>query len=294
MILAAGLTPAWQQIAVFKQLRPGEVNRAEQVCWCASGKVLNVGCALRQLGLPSKTLSFAGGFSGQQLRADFEDLGIAVRWIESRVPTRVCTTILDQSTGLTTELVENSGPVPEDELNQYFAAWCEEAPDASVVVISGSLPQGTSPVFFCRMLERTSAKAVLDIRGAELNEALRLKPLVVKPNREELAKTVGHEITTDDQLIAAMSEIRSRGAEWVVVSGGPDPLLALGPEGLVRIQPPRIVVANPIGCGDCLAAGIAAGIDRGYSLPDAIRLGVQAAAENAQELLPARKLSRAP
>ena len=50
MILAAGLTPAWQQILSFDQFTLGEVNRARRSVWCGSGKVLNVGCALRQLG----------------------------------------------------------------------------------------------------------------------------------------------------------------------------------------------------------------------------------------------------
>ena len=50
MILAAGLTPAWQQILSFRRFIPGEVNRAEQSIWCGSGKVLNVGCALHHLG----------------------------------------------------------------------------------------------------------------------------------------------------------------------------------------------------------------------------------------------------
>jgi hypothetical protein len=35
MILAAGLTPAWQQIYVFDRFHPGEVNRAIGVGRCA-------------------------------------------------------------------------------------------------------------------------------------------------------------------------------------------------------------------------------------------------------------------
>ena len=49
MILAAGLSPAWQQIMTLAELRIGEVNRARDVQWCASGKVLNVGLALHRL-----------------------------------------------------------------------------------------------------------------------------------------------------------------------------------------------------------------------------------------------------
>lgn len=294
MILAAGLTPAWQQILSFRRFSVGEVNRADFAAWCASGKVLNVGSALHHLRVASRTLCPVGGPTGQQVRADFERLGIPVRWINSRCSTRVCTTILDESTGLTTEFVENSNSLPDEELEQFFSAFVEEVRPASVVVISGSLPLGTPAEFFRRLLENTSAKAVLDIRGAELEEALACHPFVVKPNREELAKTVGHPLESEQDLIAAMDNLRNRGAQCVVVSQGPATLIALGPAGLIRIEPPRVSVKNPIGCGDCLAAGIAAGVDRGLSLRDALEIGVRAAAENAGEMLPARNLSRLP
>ena len=292
MILAAGLTPAWQQILSFRQFSPGEVNRARMAVWCASGKVLNVGCALHQLGANSKTLCLIGGFAGQQIQSDFEKLGVPVRWIASQVPTRICTTILDESTGSTTELVENSHPIPDVELAAFSAAFVEEACAARVVVISGSMPEGTPTDFFRRLLDQTSAKTVLDIRGAELDQALSRRPFVVKPNREELARTVGRELVSEQDLLDAMADLRTRGAAWVVVSNGPKSLVALGPEGLIRIEPPKVQLINPIGCGDCLAAGIAAGIDRQMSMRDALEIGVRAAAENAQALLPARSLSR--
>ena len=295
MILAAGLTPAWQQILTFRSFRSGEVNRARQATWCASGKILNVICALKQLGAESKGLCVVGGVSGQQIQSDLESLSVPlIRWIESIIPTRICTTILDESTGLTTELVENSGSIPSSELDGFHDAFVEEVSSASLVMLTGSLPLGTPANFYRRLLENTTARTVLDIRGPELAEVLSLSPFVVKPNREELSATVGREIDSDDDLIASMSELRSRGAEWVVVSQGPAPLLALGPNGLIRIQPPSLAIRNPIGCGDCLAAGIAAGLDRGNSMLDALQFGVRAAAENAQSLLPARNLSRLP
>ena len=292
MILAAGLTPAWQQILSFHRFIPGEVNRAQQSAWCGSGQVLNVGCALHQLGVQSKTLCLVGGVSGVQICADFQAMNIPVRWVKSRISTRVCTTILDESAKTTTELVENSKSIPLEELDSFFDAFVEESASAEVVVLSGSLPAGTPPDFFCRLLEKTSAKAVLDIQGLELDAALPMRPYVVKPNREELAKTVGRSFASELDLVAAMSELRVRGAEWVVVSQGAGPLMALGPDGLIKIEIPKIDVCNPIGCGDCLAAGIAAGIDRQLTMLESLNLGIQAAAENASVLLPARNLSR--
>jgi 1-phosphofructokinase family hexose kinase len=292
VILAAGLTPAWQQVLSFRRFVPGEVNRAQTADWCASGKVLNVGCALHQLGAESKTLCTAGGPAGQQMRADFDRLGVPIRWINSSVPTRVCTTILDETSGQTTELVENSSEIPPQELTAFYDAYVEEAQQATLVVLTGSLPENTTVTFFRSLLEKTTAKSVLDIRGPELEQALTCRPFLVKPNREELARTVGRLLDDDEDLVNAMAMIRQRGAEWVVVSNGPAPLLALGPEALVRIQIPQVAVKNPIGCGDCLAAGIAAAVDRGFSMRDALEIGVRAAAENATELLPARRLSR--
>jgi tagatose 6-phosphate kinase len=47
VIVAAGLTPAWQYVLVFGELRMGEVNRARESRWFASGKAVNVALAVR-------------------------------------------------------------------------------------------------------------------------------------------------------------------------------------------------------------------------------------------------------
>ena len=172
MILAAGLTPAWQQIVVLDSLRTGQVNRAKEVHWCAAGKVLNVGMALAHLGATSKTLSPIGGESGGAIQREFEVAGYNARWIETAVATRVCTTLLDTATSTTTELVENSAAMTPDELAAFHNAYAVEAAHAEMVVLSGSLPQGTPADFYRRLLEQTPGRAVLDVRGPELLAAL--------------------------------------------------------------------------------------------------------------------------
>ena len=86
-----------------------------------------------------------------------------------------------------------------------------------------------------------------------------------------------------------MEEIRAQGAEWVLVTDGAKPALALGPPGWFRIVPPRLErVVNPIGCGDCLAAGIADKIGRGSEPLEAICFGMACAAFNCGTLLAGR------
>ncbi|MFO0917373.1 MAG: 1-phosphofructokinase family hexose kinase [Planctomycetaceae bacterium] len=288
MIIAAGLTPAWQQILTFREFHPGEVNRATSAHWCASGKVLNVGNALHHLGAMSRAVSFAGGQTGRAMRDELDALGAPTQWIESVIPTRVCTTILSESTGVTTELVENSSAVPQTELDQFIAAFEDEAARADWVILTGSLPQQTPADFYRRLMERSRAKFLLDVRGGELTECLPLQPFLVKPNREELAATIGRPITTNDELVAAMQELRKRGAQRVVISHGAQELWLLNAEGLTRFRPPAVPTVNPIGCGDCLAAGMAVAFSEGRDDVSAVRFGMAAAADNVQQLLPCR------
>jgi fructose-1-phosphate kinase PfkB-like protein len=111
---------------------------------------------------------------------------------------------------------------------------------------------------------------------------------VVKPNREELGRTLHCPIDSEPALHAAMRELNHRGAEWVVVTQGKDRVWICSANRLLSIHPPRMEAINPIGSGDSLAAGIAAGLEEGYHLPDAVAWGVAAAAENVRTLLPAR------
>jgi len=59
------------------------------------------------------------------------------------------------------------------------------------------------------LLEKTPGRAILDIRGPELLAALERQPLLVKPNREELARTVGRALGTDDDVRAAIERART-------------------------------------------------------------------------------------
>jgi fructose-1-phosphate kinase PfkB-like protein len=286
---------------------------------CASGKVLNVGIALAHLGIGAESncrtsvLSVIGANARAAIEPELAALGLECRWIETAAETRICTTILDSTTGRTTELVENAAPLTPDELSRFRNAFAEGARDADVVVLTGSLPHVAASVaaeasaslrhgessigetrprdttFYRELLETTPARVVLDIRGPELLAALDCRPFCVKPNREELRSTFHCEFHSDADLHAVMHELNHRGAEWVVITNGPDAVWASNGARLYRFQPPEVErIINPIASGDCLAAGIAWATAGGREMPDAIRFGIAAAADNVGQLLPAR------
>ena len=292
-VVAAGLSPAWQTIMRFASLEPGEVNRASDVQRCASGKVLNVAVALGALGAVSRAVTLLGGAPAAWTAAEFSRLGIDLVAVPTIADTRCCTTLLDDATGRTTELVENAPPITSGELARFVTAYEGAVAGAAAVVLSGSLPAGTPVTIYRDLLHRTSCPAIVDARGPELLAALPCRPLLVKPNREELARTVGRPLEREVDLRVVMEELREQGAEWVLVTDGANPALALGPAGCVRIVPPRLErVVNPIGCGDCLAAGVADQIGRGSEPLEAICFGMACAAFNCGTVL-AGRLDRA-
>jgi len=58
-------------------------------------------------------------------------------------------------------------------------------------------------------------------------------------NRAEVSRTRGRELKDDQALFDAMRELNEVGAEWVVVTDGPNPAYARIREQLYRLQPPQ-------------------------------------------------------
>ena len=118
---------------------------------------------------------------------------------------------------------------------------------------------------------------------------LDLQPLLVKPNREELAQTVGSPLATDSDLLDAMRQLVAGGAQNVFVTQGPGPAWLMNASGVWKLTPPAIAdVTNPIGSGDAVAATFAWALRAGKGMPEAARLAVAAAAQNCRQLLPCR------
>jgi 1-phosphofructokinase family hexose kinase len=283
------LTPAWQQILLFDSFRPGEVNRAREAHWCASGKVFNAGIAAHHLGGPSRTLAPVGGPPLAEIQRELDELGLSRRLVVTAAATRVCTTIIDRGTGTITELVENGRPLLGTELDEFRNVYAEEAREAGAAIIIGSLPEGTPVSFYRELVERTPCPAILDFRGEGLLAVLDLEPYVVKPNRQELARTLGRSLDSDEDLLDAMRSLNERGAQWVVITQGSGPVWVTSQSQTHRLDPlPPGDVINPIACGDAMAAAIAWATCDGRDMIESVRLGIAAATENLRQLLPCR------
>ncbi len=288
MILTCGLSPAWQHIMVVDELLPGEVNRATEIHWCASGKVLNAAIAISHLGGSGHVVSVLGGPRRKDIEQEFEGRELAATWVTTASATRVCTTIIDSGGAAATELVENAGELRETEWRAFEAACrdIEQPPDLALMM--GSIPRGVPGEIYREILEALPARGILDLSGAELLEAVRAEPFLIKPNHGELERTLGRELRNEGEVLEAMRGLNDLGAGWVVVTAGGKPTLASSGGKSFRFLPPEVERVNSIGCGDCMSGALAVALDEGLEPLEAIRFGMGAAADNLGQVLMGR------
>jgi len=284
MILCIGTTPAVQRVMVFRQLTLDAVNRAVTTLDGAAGKSVNVAKVLQVLGERPFATGFLGGDRGEYLRALLTARGIELEFVTVTPRTRQCITVVDRSAGTHTELVEESQSVAPADYERLMAVLRRRVQGCRAVVMSGTItPGGPSDLYFrgTQMAQAAGALAVVDAEGAALTEALRAKPGLVKPNRSELAATVGRELEDDAGVMSALRELSERGAQRVVVTAGKGAALAFDGRTFWRIHPPRIAAVNPIGSGDAFAAGLVWRLLRGEDLGEACRWASAVGAANA-------------
>lgn len=282
MILFIGTTPTVQRTMLFDGLSINSVNRASSVYEYASGKSINAARVAHALGQPVLATGFLGGDGARIIRGDLSASSIPHAFVDVDAPTRMCITAIDRAAGTATELIEESHAVTPSGYVELLERVAQLAAPAQMVVMSGTLPPGAPPDFYAGAIAAASrARCIIDARGPALEAALARRPFLVKPNRAELAETLDAEIDDESSLRGAMREIAARGARWVVVTDGTSPTFVTNGSHFWRIDVPRVCAVSPIGSGDAMAGGIAAGLARGMDVPDACRLGSACAAANA-------------
>ena len=235
-IFVMGANPAWQKTLVFSALKTGEVNRAVSMEVYPAGKGVNVCRAAACFGTAETRLfQFAGGATGQRLCAALDELGIRHETVETRHETRTCVTCLDCAEGSMTELIEPSGAVSETEAEKFLQILKAHICEASVLVISGSLPDGTDPLLYRRAAEIAVAAGVPVIADAVKGiEAVLELPgrIILKVNREEFFKITGcSEIKSAHRMAAErwknVSFAVTNGPDTATFSGGGDTATAV-------------------------------------------------------------------
>ena len=103
--------PLAQRVMIFRELTLDAVNRATTTLDGVAGNPVNVAKVLKALGEQPIATGFLGGDRGEFLQATLTEKGIESDFVTVSTRTRQCITVIDESAGTQTELVEESRPV---------------------------------------------------------------------------------------------------------------------------------------------------------------------------------------
>jgi len=301
--LSICLNPTLQKTLRFSSIVPDTVNRTKAHRLDASGKGINVTRVLTQLGKKAVHLTQLGGDMRPLFLSLCEKDGLSVEWAESESEIRFCYTVLNESNGKITELVEEAqavGAGTEQRLLEKFDLLLQDVlPDLKCVVISGTKAAGFSDTVIPCMTRKAKEKGlrvILDIKGKDLIESLKFAPDVIKPNLLEFAGTFApsdhlpqakwsdgqvEDDTTMARIKTAAIDTARKYRCRVILTNGSRKIIAADRDNLfdVDIQPVKAV--NTTGCGDAFTAGLAAALEEEMSFREAINEGARCGALNA-------------
>jgi tagatose 6-phosphate kinase len=272
MIVTVTLNPALDLTYTVDALVPHATHRVATVAERPGGKGLNVAGVLHTLGEPVLATGLLGGATGRRVTELLAAVGVPASFVAIAGETRRTVAVADRHDA--TGFWEPGPPVTTAEWDSLLAHVRDLLAEADVLTLSGSLPPGVPEdgyAVLIRLARDAGVPVVLDAGGEALRQGLAAGPDLAKPNAAELAS-----LAPD----ARPADVLAHGARSVVVSRGPEGLLALAGDDAWQAVPPEAVTGNPTGAGDACVAALARGLRDGTAWPgllaDAVALSAAA------------------
>lgn len=287
---------AIDRVLAATAVRPGATMRCRALFQQAGGKGANVARALGLLGGGALLTGFAAGHAGRLFADLAAGEGLEVDLVAGVGEVRVSTVVLADD-GRVTRLYEYGpriGPAEERALTHAVAA--HHAAPGEWALVTGAAPPGAAAGLYAGLVSTLHAggyHVMVDATEAQLAGALAAGPDFVKVNLDEACTAVGGpNADCVDASRAPGDERRAEALELsrrLVAAGAASALVTAGAAGAAGlagnaewwVHAASVTVVNPVGSGDCFAAALLLGAERGLPTAAALALAAGAAAANA-------------
>lgn len=294
-VLTITLNPCIDRTIYFKSFKQGATNYVDNQTEEAAGKGINVAIALAHIGVPVKALGFSYKENAAYLYEKLDKEKVPYAFVELHGRMRVNQKLFDLSTREMTECNERGRPVSEKDVSQVLELLEKELQDASLLVLSGSVPPGIDKNIYARMIHMAhdkGVKTILDASGELMRLGCEEKPYLIKPNREEFVETfltdkvflqtdafseakipgVGAEYeqlrangccetasqfrNVEELMQETASSLIAFGITYVCISLGKEGVLLINESGAVKYPAKPADVQSLQGAGDAMVAGL--------------------------------------
>lgn len=278
MIVTLTLNPALDKSTSVEKLIPDKKLRCSEVILEAGGGGINVSKAISRLGGASLAVFSSGGNNGKLLEELLTRLDIRFRAVPVHEETRENFTAVDRATNAQYRFVMPGGSLAEQELAEFISVIRGLDPPPSILVASGSLPEGAPDDLYARMARAARERGVrliVDTSGPPLLKAAEEGLFLLKPNLSELASLVGKDFLELDEIDdAARSVLMSGRCEVLMVSRGAAGALLVTRDLHENIPAPTVRKQSTVGAGDSMVGGMVYQLSRGSTLEEMARFGV--------------------
>jgi len=287
---------AIDRVLAATAVRPGATMRCRALFQQAGSKGANVARALGLLGGGALLTGFAAGHAGRLFADLAAGEGLEVDLVPGVGEVRVSTVVLADD-GRVTRLYEYGpriGPAEERALTHAVAA--HHAAPGEWALVTGAAPPGAAAGLYAGLVGTLHAggyHVMVDATEAQLAGALAAGPDFVKVNLDEACTAVGgpyahcvdvSRAPADEQRAEALELSRrlvAGGAASALVTAGAAGAAGLAGNAEWWVHAVPVTVVNPVGSGDCFAAALLLGAERGLLTAAALALAAGAAAANA-------------
>lgn len=281
MIYTLTLNPAIDYVARCDKLLPGGLNRVAHEAFYIGGKGINVSRVLKALGTKSVALGFVAGFTGDAIVEGLTEEGIENDFVRlgngfSRINVKIKSS--DE-----TELNGKGPKVSAEQVNKLFAK-LSKLKKGDILVMSGSVANGMDASSYSDIMKYLADKQIeflVDASGELLERTLRYRPLLIKPNKQELENFFNVEIDSIEEVREYARKLNEMGAENVLVSLGGDGAVFVNKDSSYYINCPKGKAINTVGAGDSVVAGYLYGMVSGLGLEETLKIAVSAGSTTA-------------
>lgn len=218
------------------------------------GKGINVSQMLSHLGVSSVSMGFLGGFTGDYIKNTLmSEKNMHLDFVEIKESTRINIKMHEP-----TEIAYNHiGPKVSLENIKTLLDKIEVLDQHDLVIMSGRGLPLHDDIYdqLVKLCYQKHMDFVLDIYGEKLKELVSYKPLLVKPNLEELSDAFKVSISNKEEAIHYGKKLQALGATYVMVSMGKEGSVFITKDQIYQALPIHINEISSVGAGDAMVAG---------------------------------------
>ena len=277
MIATITLNPSLDRTITVHGLKLDETNRWRMMHLYAGGKGIDVSRTIYEMGDETVAYGFVGGAAGRTIEILLDEEGVPFSFTPIEQETRTNFIITDTKTYRQTRIDAPGPHISERQLARFRRKMRQLSPKPDLVVAGGSLPPGIPINVYCEIVSEAKSfgiRTLLDSEGRWLEEGIKAKPYLIKPNVHEAEELLKVELPTEEAIIKAALKIIEMGIKVAVISRGKDGLIAATKQEVVKAVPPAVRVRSAVGAGDCTMAGLALKLVNNKPLREACQLAV--------------------